>query len=445
MQAVWPDTVVEEANLSYHVFAIRKALGENGDEDRYIETVPKRGYRFVAPVVQSGGNSVRSQEATESAAEAPVGFYPGQSTTAAKAAALEQSPLESPSGSTRGWRWSLGLACGLAIGALAVLVAVRDRRPPPATSPTHFQEPVTRRLAETGTFSISPDGRHLVYAAEGTDGVLQLWLRAMSAPEPVPLPGTEVFEIIPPMVWSPDSRYVAFDATGSGALKKVGVDGGAPQSGCEAPWTAVGGTWNRDGALMLGNAFGGLVLCHAAGGAASIVTLADQSVQERHILPSFLSDGRHFLYLLVARTKPERSGIYVGELGSTPTGQGPRLLTTGFNAVFVPAVDGGPGFIVFGRDGALFAQRFDEQRLEMVGEPTRVADRIGSFLDSAFFAVSSKTLVYRAPEPDTQVTWFDRQGRELGRVGQPARINSLALSPHGNRLLLTVHAPQNTM
>ena len=53
MQAVWPDTTVEESNLAYHVFAIRKALGESADSDRYIETVPKRGYRFVAPVQSS--------------------------------------------------------------------------------------------------------------------------------------------------------------------------------------------------------------------------------------------------------------------------------------------------------------------------------------------------------------------------------------------------------
>ena len=50
MKAVWPDAIVEESNLPYHVFAIRKALGERTDVDRYIETVPKHGYRFIAPV-----------------------------------------------------------------------------------------------------------------------------------------------------------------------------------------------------------------------------------------------------------------------------------------------------------------------------------------------------------------------------------------------------------
>src|SRR5262245_50313886 len=52
LHSVWPDAVVEESNLAYHVFAIRKALGDGSDTDRYIETVPKRGYRFIVPVVR---------------------------------------------------------------------------------------------------------------------------------------------------------------------------------------------------------------------------------------------------------------------------------------------------------------------------------------------------------------------------------------------------------
>ena len=52
MRAIWPDAVVEESNLAYTVFAIRKALGEGPDGPRHIETVSKRGYRFTAPVAR---------------------------------------------------------------------------------------------------------------------------------------------------------------------------------------------------------------------------------------------------------------------------------------------------------------------------------------------------------------------------------------------------------
>lgn len=50
MGELWPDRYVEEANLTQNIFTLRKALGESESRDQYIETVPKRGYRFVAPV-----------------------------------------------------------------------------------------------------------------------------------------------------------------------------------------------------------------------------------------------------------------------------------------------------------------------------------------------------------------------------------------------------------
>ncbi|MGH9969978.1 MAG: winged helix-turn-helix domain-containing protein, partial [Pyrinomonadaceae bacterium] len=50
MQKLWPDTFVEESNLTQNVFTLRKVLGERHDEHAYIETVPKRGYRFAADV-----------------------------------------------------------------------------------------------------------------------------------------------------------------------------------------------------------------------------------------------------------------------------------------------------------------------------------------------------------------------------------------------------------
>src|SRR4030095_5314538 len=50
MKRLWPDSFVEEANLSHHVCTLRKALGESETGALYIETVRRRGYRFVAPV-----------------------------------------------------------------------------------------------------------------------------------------------------------------------------------------------------------------------------------------------------------------------------------------------------------------------------------------------------------------------------------------------------------
>ena len=53
MQEVWPDEYVEEGNLAQHIFILRKALGESTDHPKYIETVPRRGYRFVAKMIEA--------------------------------------------------------------------------------------------------------------------------------------------------------------------------------------------------------------------------------------------------------------------------------------------------------------------------------------------------------------------------------------------------------
>ena len=63
MQAVWPDTVVEEVNLANNISILRKTLSENGE--RFIETAPKRGYRFVASVreiVEEGAGLGREKQ-----------------------------------------------------------------------------------------------------------------------------------------------------------------------------------------------------------------------------------------------------------------------------------------------------------------------------------------------------------------------------------------------
>src|SRR5262249_60310864 len=51
LASVWPDTAVEESNLTQTMFLLRRALSEAGEESPSIETVPRRGYKFVAPLV----------------------------------------------------------------------------------------------------------------------------------------------------------------------------------------------------------------------------------------------------------------------------------------------------------------------------------------------------------------------------------------------------------
>src|SRR3954466_12209264 len=81
MRKVWPDSFVEENNLAQNISMLRKALGEDGGGQKYIETVPKRGYRFAAPVREV------KEGVEESAAESDAGA------THARAASSLELPL----------------------------------------------------------------------------------------------------------------------------------------------------------------------------------------------------------------------------------------------------------------------------------------------------------------------------------------------------------------
>src|SRR4051812_20673648 len=184
--------------------------------------------------------------------------------------------------------WFIG---GVCLATAVAWALVQPRQTTPIFGPIRVQIDPGIRLSEISAFSISPDGRHLVFAGAGEDGIGRLWIRSMDALAPQPLSGTEVAlgGMTPPMFWSPDSRFIAFDA--GGQLKKIDVRGGAPQTVCELPTLAVGGSWNRDDVIVVGNPMGGLIRCPASGGSASVVTRLDSSRGESaHLLPSFLPD-----------------------------------------------------------------------------------------------------------------------------------------------------------
>src|SRR5580700_11181702 len=79
MREVWPDTFVEENNLTVNISALRKALGNGSSDKRYIQTVPRRGYRFVASVRQTAESAPLAHgrtEALETDSEILVGREP---------------------------------------------------------------------------------------------------------------------------------------------------------------------------------------------------------------------------------------------------------------------------------------------------------------------------------------------------------------------------------
>jgi Tol biopolymer transport system component len=337
--------------------------------------------------------------------------------------------------------WSVAAAALVAATVLA-LVHFRERRP--TAAPMRFQIPSTVSLAASGNIALSPDGRHFAFMAAGADGLVRVWVREMDSLEMRPLPGSETAANAPPFFWSADSRFIAFES--GGKLKKLNVAGGPAQTLCDLPGTAIGGSWNHTGDIIVGNITGGILRVPDTGGSSTPVTTIDPSRKENsHLVPTFLPDDRHFVYVRVSRTAPESSGIYLGSLDEKPGDQSSRrLLPYAPGLTYAPSIDGGVAHVLFVREGALMAQPFDERRLQLAGDPVPLAEEVGVYLDTAFFSVSrSGILIYRTADPSFPITWFDRQGNVVGRVSEPGQFASVALSPDGSRAVAALTNPHD--
>ncbi|HET6645923.1 MAG TPA: protein kinase [Pyrinomonadaceae bacterium] len=274
--------------------------------------------------------------------------------------------------------------------------------------------------------AVSPDGTRLAFIAT-SEGRNLLWLRSLNSVSAQALSGTEGAGAASPPFWSPDGRFIGFFA--GGKLKKIDASGGPPQTLCDAA-AGRGGTWNRDGLIVFGDASGVLYRVSAAGGEPKPVTALDRSrFESSHRWPYFLPDGRHFIYN-VRSAQAESSGIYVGSLDSNETKR--LLLPTALNAVFAP-----PGFLLFMRNKALLAQRFDADGFQLTGEPFPVAEQVAFNMGlgrAAFAASENGVLAFRTGGGDlNQPVWFDRGGKKIGSLGAPGLYFTLWLSPDERR------------
>ena len=329
--------------------------------------------------------------------------------------------------------WIAAVVLGVAAFALGF---IHFREKPPVASPVRFQVPMPEKVTlGGGGFSLSPDGRLLVFVAVGSDGTRRIFVRALDSLEARPLPGTEGASLFPPF-WSPDSKFVGF-AIGNKYMK-VDVSGGPPQTLCELPGIVGTGAWNRDGAILVNSNPGGLYQVPEAGGVPTPVTALDPARKEQfHVRSSFLPDGRHFLYLRFS-SNPEYTGTYIGSLDVKPQDQDRRRLLPGlFGVLYVPSSDPAFGHVLFVRGSTLMAQPFDARKLELTGQPVPVVEQVGNngTLAAFFWASESGALAFRGgAQTNLQLTWLDRSGTVSSRVGDPAPYSDLALSPDGTRV-----------
>src|SRR5215510_4812218 len=278
--------------------------------------------------------------------------------------------------------------------------------------------------------AVSPDGRHLAFTA-ATGGRVQLWVRPFDSSEPRELAGTQGATF---PFWSPDSRFIGFFADGQ--LKKIEVTGGPVQKLCEAG-VPYGGAWSNAGVILFRRLLAGLVRISATGGEVTQATIVDRSRQEiEHFYPTFLPDGRHFLYYIQSGQKETR-GVYLGSL------DGPlkrRLLDDVTPIRYMAAVPGdtagGDGWLVF--DPSLKRQRRQFRWVNRLGQPINPLVAPAGF-GQPWLSPDEKRFIADRPDPqtDTNDLWLcDVSG------GNPHRFtfdpeNDLypVWSPEGSRIV----------
>ena len=325
------------------------------------------------------------------------------------------------------------ICAGVAALAAALLAVGYVRRAPNGSRPivATLQPPEKMFITE---FSLSPDGTKLAFCALKPGGQPSLWVRSLSEPAAHPVSGAEEASF---PFWSPDSRFVAF--VGGDSLKRVDAAGGPILTICDAQ-RGGGGTWNRDGTIVFApGATSPLFRVAASGGKPAPVTKLDASLHvTAHRYPSFLPDGRHFLYTaanLTASVNDPGSSIRVGSLD----GKLDRTLVP-----LASSASYADGRLFYGRDTAILAQKIDLSRWEMKGDPVTIGEHVPerNWFGLIGFSVSEHTLVYLPSlEFPSQLTWFDRGGRSLGSIGDTRSYGSARLSPDGRRVAADAFDP----
>jgi Tol biopolymer transport system component len=288
------------------------------------------------------------------------------------------------------------------------------------------------------SFAVSPDGRNLAFTA-ALNGRIMLWVRALDSLEAKLLAGTD--NAAWPF-WSPDSRSIGFFVPNK--LKAVEISGGPAREIADVV-VGKGAAWSPDGVILFcPRPIGILYQVSDAGGSPVPVTSLDESRAEiAHGFPQFLPDGHHFLYL-AACSRPGASSIRAGSLDS---GSSKVLVTADASAAYAPVLCGHRPSLLFVHDGALIAQPFDWQNLELSGERAVIVPEIGyQRWNQARFSVSSKgVLLYQAGcAENLQLTWLDRQGKSISAAGLRNDYLSINLSPDERYVAANRHDDPDT-
>jgi eukaryotic-like serine/threonine-protein kinase len=352
-------------------------------------------------------------------------------------AALRSVPKDAdsaPKTASNSMFWIAALAAAIILGAVAGFFLHHSAsaspsvrafiNPPPDT---HFR--LTSDLA--GPPVLSPDGNYVAFTATSSLGKTELWVRQLNAPDARPLPDTA--DAMFPF-WSPDSRSLGFFS--GGKLKTIELNATTAQTLCDAQ-LGRGGAWGSNGVIVFSpSPIAALFQISVNGGSPSEITRLDSTVHSSHRWPTFLPDGKHFLYLAMHHdpSKAANNGIYYASLD----GRENRLvLHSQSNAIYAA------GFLLFSRADQLMAQAFDPGSGKLSGEPQTVSsgvlNDVSTWHTSASASDSGLLTFGNGTSGGVQLIWLDRTGKDAGiAIDNLQNLNYARLSPQGDRIALTI-------
>ena len=333
-------------------------------------------------------------------------------------------------GGRLGWAVAAAMAL-LAVGALWWGRFANQREPVVMRMEVPPPEKLQFNLSgdNGGPAMLSPDGRYIVFSANGENGK-QLYLRPLDSLTSRPVAGTES-AMFP--FWSPDSKAIGFFTDDK--LKRVDINGGNPVTICNAT-LGRGGSWGPNGEIVAALAYNsGISRVSATGGTPVELTQVDNKLYSSHRWPFILPDGKHFLYVAVNHNVPNspETAVWVATLD----GKENRLLFKNLsNAIYAS------GYLLYQHDNSLIARAFDPGAAKFTGEPQTLSDTVQYDIGLWRMNLSTSdvgTMVYASgAAAGTEVmAWLDRAGKRVGTVGEQGEFYDLVLSPDRQKAAVT--------
>jgi serine/threonine protein kinase/Tol biopolymer transport system component len=348
------------------------------------------------------------------------------------------TPSEVPAAGRRrdGILWGVaGLLAGVAIAA-AIWFSMRKPEMPPAPVDLSVEMPATHTLLNDGTsIAISPDGRQIAFVAGGAGGPEQIWVRQLDDFAARPVPDTEGGKS---PLFSPDGQWLGFFV--GGKLEKISLAGGVPQVLCTGASGVGSGTWAPDWTIYFSGGYGGLMSVSGYGGECRrVISPTESTGAVGFSQPWMLPGGQSLLVAVATGFGGQQSSVAVLSLKTLKL---KTLLQDATNPAYVA-----PGYLIFGRAGALWAVPFDLGKLELTGPSTPLVNGIADNNGGTFvqFAVSESGMLVYAPgseaRPEREIVETDRSGNSQAVTPSPRAYEDLSLSPDGNHLAITIEGP----